>query len=377
MDLPVIADDVPHLSRVVPSMLHALGAEGFAADLDLPRVSRACVLLVDGLGWELLGEYAADAPTLSALWRTPLRAGYPATTAAGLAALGTGLASGEHGMAGYTFEVPGTGVLNALRWCSHPDGADLSESLAAEDVQPLPTTFAGAAEAGLTTSVVSSAKFAGTSLTRAVLRGGTFVGVHALGDLVSATHTALEQPGSFCYAYHSELDLLGHLYGPGSAAWRMQLRQVDRLVESIVDGLPEDSLLAVVADHGMVAVDDTVADVDTTPALREGVRALGGEVRARHVYTEDGATADVLAAWHETLGPRAWVAERDHAIELGWFGERVSDRVRPRLGDVVVAARAHSGVVRSEAEPMESRLVGQHGSFTPAEQLVPLALAYG
>jgi hypothetical protein len=187
---------------------------------------------------------------------------------------------------------------------------------------------------------------------------------------------ALESSPSFCYAYHSELDMLGHLYGPGSPAWRMQLRQVDRLVESIVEGLSPGSVLAVVADHGMVSVDGTALDIDETPALVAGVRALGGEVRGRHVYVEEGAAADVLAVWRETLGNKAWVVSREEAIADGWFGP-VSARVLPRIGDVVAAARGDFGMLRRAAEPLESSLIGHHGSLTSAEQLVPLVLAYG
>lgn len=142
-----------------------------------------------------------------------------------------------------------------------------------------------------------------------------------------------------------------------------------------MDGLAPGALLAVVADHGMVTVEGAL-DIDETPALLGGVRAIGGEVRARHVYSEPGAEADVLAAWREVVGERAWILPRDEAIEAGWFGP-VSDRVRPRIGDVVVASKGRFGLVRELAEAVESSLVGQHGSLTPAEQLVPLVLARG
>lgn len=373
MDLPRPAD-CPHLAEVVPSVLAALGVPGCADSLSLPEFTGACVLLVDGLGWELLEAHADDAPVLSGLARRPLKVGYPATTAAGLAAIGTGVPSGQHGMTGYTFEVPGVGVLNALRWAGHPSGPDLRERLRPEDAQPLQTTFARAVAAGVEASVVSDAQFVDSGLTAAVQRGGTYVGVHALGDLAASALRLLRQPG-FCYAYHSQLDLVGHLYGPGSDAWRFQLRQVDRLVESIVEGLPAGRLLAVVADHGMVAVDGTAIDLDTSPHLMDGVRLVAGEVRARHVYAEQGALDDVLALWREELGDRAWVVTREEAVDAGWFGPSVSDRVRPRIGDVLVAARGDSGVLRRKVEPMESSLSGQHGSMTTAEQLVPLATA--
>jgi hypothetical protein len=55
----------------------------------------------------------------------------------------------------------------------------------------------------------------------------------------------------------------------------------------------------------------------------------------------------------------------------------VSDDVRPRIGDVVAAARGSASMVRRTAEPLESSLIGHHGSLTTAEQRVPLLLAYG
>ncbi|MCV7135073.1 alkaline phosphatase family protein [Mycobacterium hodleri] len=378
MDLPRPDPDLPHLADVVPSVLSALGAPDFERRIPLrEELSGACVLLVDGLGAELLDTYAADAPVLAGLRGRALSVGFPSTTAAGLAAVGTGCRSGEHGMVGYTFRLGDAGVVNALQWRRHPGGEDLLDAQPPEQVQPLPTTFEHAAASGFAVSVVSNAQFAGSGLTRAVLRGGRYVGVHGLGDLAAGVQRAVADRG-FCYGYHGDLDLIGHLHGPGSAAWRMQLRQVDRLVESVVESLPPGGLLAVVADHGMVAVGDADrVDVDDDAALLDGVTAVGGEARARHVYTDDGAADAVLAAWRETLGDRAWVVSRDEAIDAGWFGERVADRVRGRIGDVVAAGRDSAVMVRRTAEPVEAGLVGHHGSLTTAEQRVPLLLAYG
>jgi predicted AlkP superfamily pyrophosphatase or phosphodiesterase len=378
VELPQPDPDLPHLADVVPSVLSAMGVAGFDGPIPLPDgVAGACVLLIDGLGAELLDTYADDAPALAALRGMRLQVGFPSTTVAGLAAVGTGCRSGEHGMVGLSFRLPGADVVNALGWRPHPWGRDLRDKLPPEQVQPMQTTFERASRSGIAVSVISGAQFAGSGLTRAVLRGGRYVGVRALGDLAACVRSALAD-GGFCYGYHSELDLLGHAYGPGSTAWRMQLRQVDRLVESIVEGLPPGGLLAVVADHGMVAVDDSeIVDIDACEPLLDGVDAIGGEPRARHVYVADGAAESVLAAWRETLAQRAWVVSRDEAISAGWFGDRIGDDVRFRIGDVVAAARGSAGVMRRTVEPLMSSLIGQHGSLTTAEQQVPLLLAHG
>lgn len=355
-----------------------MGANGFDGPIPLPAdVNGACVLLVDGLGAELLDTYAADAPVLAALRGRTLQVGFPSTTVAGLAAVGTGCRSGEHGMVGLSFRLPGADVVNALGWRPHPSGRDLRDKVPPEQVQPMPTTFERASASGIAVSVISGAQFTESGLTRAVLRGGRYVGVHALGDLAARVRSAIAD-GGFCYGYHSELDLLGHIYGPGSTPWRMQLRQVDRLVESIVEEMPPGGLLAVVADHGMVAIDTSEAvDVDDTEALLDGVQLIGGEPRARHVYVADGAADAVLAAWRETLAHRAWVVSRDEAIAAGWFGDRISDDARFRIGDVVAAACGSAAMVRRTSETLLSSLIGQHGSLTTAEQRVPLLLAYG
>jgi hypothetical protein len=386
------------LADVSPALAAAIGVDGFAdgrgTGLGIGEARGAALLLVDGLGAELLAEHAARAPALAELAArgSTLRAGFPATTAVSVASLGTGLASGEHGIVGYSMGVPplddpdapADTVLNTLRWCAHgaTDPVDLRHELPPERVQAAPTVLERAARAGVAVTTIAPEIQRRSGLTRAALRGGRFHGVSALGDLAAAVLDALG-PGpaaerAFCYAYHGDLDLLGHAYGPGSRPWLMQLEIIDRLVAAIAEDLPADTVLAVVADHGMVGTDaGWRLDLDTTPALLAGVRRLAGEARVRHVFVADGALDDVVAAWRGELGDAAWVRTRDEAVAEGWFGDRVTDAARGRIGHVVAAARDNWTLVRSRIEPMETSLVGHHGSLTDAEQLVPLLLARG
>jgi hypothetical protein len=278
---------------------------------------------------------------------------------------GTGLPSGQHGIVGYSFAAPD--LLYALPW--RVDGVDARESLVPEEIQPLPTLFE---RSGIAVQIAAPLLQRGSGLTRSVLRGGSFRPVFALGDLAAL---ALRNQLGFCYAYHGDLDTIGHLYGPGSLAWRLQLRHIVQLVSSIAAALPPESLLAVTADHGMVPMTSTV-DFDTDPQLQEGVRLLGGEPRARHVYASHGAAEDVLAVWRNALGDKAVVVSREQAIDEGWFG-RVCDRVLPRIGDVIAAALGEVGIVRTVKEPRECTFQGVHGSLTPAEMRVPFLTFVG
>src|SRR5690606_34155686 len=121
--------------------------------------------------------------------------------------------------------------------------------------------------------------------------------------------------------------------GVGSPDWRHQLRFVDVFVQQIASVLPPGTALYVTSDHGMVDPTERV-DVDTVPELQEGVALLGGDARARYVYTEPGAADDVLAAWGSVVGDRAWVVSREEAVENGWFGP-IAEGMLDRIGDVV------------------------------------------
>lgn len=380
--------DVPRygtgsLSDVLPSVLACLGVPGEQDRLGLDlAVSRVCVLLIDGLGAELLARHAEVAPFLSSLVGKPLTTGFPSTTATSLSSLGVGAPPGEHGIVGYLMNVPGYDrLVNALRWQlqgqGHDPVVDLLTDLVPEQFQPRPTVFERAAAAGVRVGQVAPMYQAASGLTRAALRGNEFRPSFSVGDLIDGTITALRAGDrSLVYAYHGELDTTGHARGTASDAWLLELAHVDRIAATIAERLPAGAALLVTADHGMVDIEDTV-DFDTLGELQAGVRGLGGEARARHVYTEQGATADVAAAWQAVLGADFAVLPRAEVIARGWFGPLVTPAIAARIGDLVVAARGGRGVVRTVAEPLESRMIGHHGSLTAAESEIPLRIATG
>lgn len=84
---------VASLDALATSILASLGVPDEPNPLRLAAADRVCLLLIDGLGWELLRAHPAAAPFLSeiAMTAAPLTAGFPATTATSLGSLGTGL----------------------------------------------------------------------------------------------------------------------------------------------------------------------------------------------------------------------------------------------------------------------------------------------
>ena len=349
---------------------------GFANPLAIEPAARVCLLLVDGLGWEQLRANAAAAPFLNSLARKPLTAGFPATTAASLSSLATGVPPGEHGLVGYTMALPGyERAFNALTWSLYGIGprVDLVGELVPESFQPIPTLAERAAAAGLPIHHLGPAFHEWSGLTRAIGRGERFHAADSLETVTEGALRLLNASRTFVFGYHPRLDAAGHVHGVASEAWTDELIGVDHAVRLMAEQLPADTLLVVTGDHGMVDLrPEEKLDLADHPDLAAGVRILGGEARARYVGTMPGATDDVLNAWRSRLGDRMWVWGREEAIATGIFGPHVTDRSRERMGDIVAAAYGRVGIVERNVDPAQARLNGHHGSLTPAEQLVPL-----
>ncbi|HEY5878387.1 MAG TPA: alkaline phosphatase family protein [Nakamurella sp.] len=358
------------LGALLPGVARSLGHDLGGPAVGLPASERVCVVLVDGLGHRLLAERARSAPFLRSLLveDRALVAGCPSTTATSMASFGTGLPPGRHGLVGYEVMDPDRGeLLNELRW--HPDTDPLAW-------QPHPTVFESLVRRRVAVTQIGNPEFYGSGLTVAALRGAAFVGLQRLRDRVDAAADRLREPG-LVYLYWADVDSVGHVHGWRSAQWRRTVRAVDRELARLARILPAGTLLVVTADHGMVDVPHIYRlDLATRPGLWSRFRVLGGEGRFAQVYCEpgttEGAVAELAMELAEWVGDRAAVLTRSAAIDLGWFGP-VADRVRGRLGDVIVAGREPFALVDSRtARPNVLALIGQHGSLTADEQLVPL-----
>lgn len=355
------------LASVLPSVARSLAPKHFAGEgRKLPNAAGAIVVLADGLGARLLRKAAADAPFLAAQFSRmqTLTSGFPTTTATSMGTFGTGLPPGAHGLAGYQVLDPAAGRLfNELNWGGGPNP---------QQWQPHPTVFQRADAAGLRPAIIGPDYFDGSGLTNAALRGGVVYGAEELDDRVDAAQAALRRGHRFVYLYWGEIDKAGHVYGVGSEQWRRELQAFDRAFERLARYRGEGVSLTLTADHGMVDVPlDARIDIAKTPHLRDGVALVGGEMRALHLYTEPGASADVLATWRAELGGDGHVLTREELADSGWVG-MLGDNTLKRFGDVVVSVSAAKGYVDTRTMSKQVlALVGQHGAMTPVEMDVP------
>lgn len=362
LSLPVDPPRARSLTRVVPEMSAAL--DGSSEWLAPAR--SAIVWVLDGLGAHNLAARAGHARFLSEARakKDAARTVFPSTTAAALTSLLTGTMPGQHGIVGYRARVPGTDdVVNQLRgW--ETDGLPLSFQRA----RPLADTL------GRPFFTVSRSEYEGTGFTAVTLGGAEFHGCDDLDERVRiAADLAARHPGSLTYLYAPDLDSVGHKRGWESGEWVAMLERVDDAARTLSSALAPGTGVIVTSDHGMIDVPRHrhVLLAEGDPLL-DGVRLVGGEPRMLHLYAEPGAEDAVLARWRDGEGGRSWVLSRREVIESGLMGV-VDPAVSERIGDVIVAPRAGIAYYDDRlADKAPQKMVGQHGSLTDEERIVPL-----
>lgn len=336
-----------------------------------PEEGRDLVVLLDGVGADLLAEHRALTPTLRRLEGSVerIRTVTPSTTASAMVSLHTGLAPLEHGVLGYLgFDPVGRRAVNQL---TGAPGLDPHAWM----------PFATPVEAGARRAVqVAPAKHARSHLSGVAYRGWEFL-AQGRGDRVEAVRTALHRggPDALVHLHVDDVDHAGHAHGIDSEQWRTALAEVDALIGALLRRVPRGTRVHLTADHGMV---DTSAahtvDLAEEPAILSLVEEVTGEARALalHAVPGDGAAEELAERMRVLMGERALVLTRDQVLASGLLGPAataIPAHVRGRIADVLVLARGRWGVDDFSRRPETARsMIGVHGSLTSAEAVVPL-----
>lgn len=378
-----------HLSSVLPALSSAIGhpvptkvhhdPKALQNALGFPDARSAIVVLVDGLGFWNLNERIGHAPYLRSLMkdganRRPISTCAPSTTTAAMGTFGTGTCPGLTGMAGYTQLAPTGDRLIQLIQFKDPlaprTGGPAAPIVKPEELQRQTTVFEALTAQGVPVTSSGLAKFKGSPLTEAALRGSEYVANVTPRDRVRAAARAACKPG-LSYLYIRDADKVGHNSGWDCDKWVATFEHIDAQLALLAREAPKGTLIVITADHGMVNADPAERiDIAQEPALQRGVRFVGGEPRAVMLYVDDDPD-DVAARWRDVLGDRALVRTKAQAMHDGLFGI-VDPRVEPMLGDVIVQASGEVTVVDSRTQADKAtRLPSVHGSQTMQEMDIP------
>lgn len=376
------------------------------------------MVLVDGLGWQMLRERAGHTPNLRRLLADSdyLYTCAPSTTAAALTTLATGVYPGAHAMVGYAVRDP---LLRGHLGAGHvPGPGDVFDLITFKNSshdpltwQSVPTLIERAnakANAGcgpqLGAVSIGRSKFAGSGLSLAAWRGFKHIGVDALDQRPYQAYRAIKEGAKLVYLYVGELDHAGHNHGWHSDKWLEALEALDAMVGQLFRRLPTGTRIVLTADHGMVDTDrHHRIDLAKEKELAKDVVAVAGESRFLQLYVPDDVASapaagspglgvagprgdggvvensgceelaqSVAKRWAEFLGDRAIWVGTDPSPLMG----PLSPGARAAVGDVLVALNDNWTVVDSRVQSFHAtQLIGVHGSLTPVELEVPLIKA--
>lgn len=376
------------------------------------------MVLVDGLGWQMLRERAGHTPNLRRLLADSdyLHTCAPSTTAAALTTLATGVYPGAHAMVGYAVRDP---LLRGHLGAGHvPGPGDVFDLITFKNSshdpltwQSVPTLIERAnakANAGcgpqLGAVSIGRSKFAGSGLSLAAWRGFKHIGVDALDQRPYQAYRAIKEGAKLVYLYVGELDHAGHNHGWHSDKWLEALEALDAMVGQLFRRLPAGTRIVLTADHGMVDTDrHHRIDLAKEKELAKDVVAVAGESRFLQLYVPDDVASAPAAGspglgvagargaggvvenngrkelaqrvakrWAEFLGDRAIWVGTDPSPLMG----PLSPGARAAVGDVLVALNDNWTVVDSRVQSFHAtQLIGVHGSLTPVELEVPLIKA--
>ena len=362
--LPAAPKTLGRLSDVFVSALGAI--TGKSNRLALPRVNKAVVILVDGLGSENIRDAAGHAPFLNAALKVSksLNTVFPTTTAAAISSFGLGLSPSEHGVFGYSvFDRSANAVRNLL------SGWD--ESFKPEDFQPHMSIASRAHENGVRAFTVGPVEYDGSGFTRLNMTGSEYVPARSFDDRRAAVKAiATAKHKSITYLYFPELDSIAHGYGVASREWLSKVEDLDACLRELCVDLPKDVGVIVTADHGVVDV-SIAGQIMLDELDIPGLLAVTGDPRNSFLYFEVGIDlAEIKSKLAEQLEDRALVASPVELQELGWFREEISNaQYLPDL--FVISALGYACYHRGFAKPLSLKMVGQHGGFTQQELSVP------
>jgi hypothetical protein len=361
-----------------------------AADsLDPQCIAQAQVLVlivIDGLGYEVLRRALGRGamPGFARLGSPGrLTSVFPSTTAAALTSIQNGLAPAQHGMAGYTLNLPRAGrVVNMITFKPVDGGAFTRPAPEPLTMALGPTLFERLAANDVPSVVVSHREYGGSPLTKAQSREAPFVGHRTMAEFASlalraATDAAAAGERRFVFAYWAGVDTLAHTYGPDSAECALELELLDHALRTgLIEPLAAadaDVTLLVTADHGVATLDpDAVRYQSDIVAVTGAWRhPPTGERRALGLALSGPRDAEQLAT---LVGDLGIVLPAHEAIEHGLYGPGpLHPELDTRIGDTLLLARnGASFPYRSSRENADLTSGGAHGSLTSAEMYVPL-----
>ena len=399
----------PHLGRPlydsygfaqIPSLIRSFwgGPESFLRrelTPTLPQEPEVVVwMILDGFGWSFFERFA-ELPFLRRVEQdgviAKLTTQFPSTTAAHITTFHTGQPVAQSGVWEWFYYEPMLDDIFAPllfqtlgRETSSP--VDVGQ---AEALYPRNTLYQELAERGITTTCHQRGRYATSPFSLQATAGAARRPFKTLPQGVVNLREALTEPGPAYHAvYFDPIDSTSHQYGPDSPHLAAEIRSLFTLLEAELGGAawPRGrTLFVITADHGHIQVrpEETVYLDEEVPEVMRWVRynqagtpmVAGGSPRDMFMYVEPAHLEEAEHVLTKALEGRAGVFQVSDLLRDGYFGPSPSERLRERLGNLLILPYPHEMVWwRGVNGRFSMHHRGHHGGLSAAEMEIPLLL---
>lgn len=368
--------------NLMASVIEGLGGEpnGYPPLEALPPGRLAggnvVLLVVDGLGYELLTAHAGDG-ALARRLESRITSVFPTTTASAITTFLTGTAPQQHGVTGwFTWFREIGGVLAVLPYRPRHGGA--APSVSATELFGHVPVFD---RLDPRSYVIVPEHIAHSDYNTAHNGSARVLPYTSLAQMLGAVEQAVTMHGerSYVYAYWPELDRLAHEHGSESRQALGHLARFDEAFGGFLERIAgSDTTVIVTADHGFIdAAPERGVSLDAHPQLERMLALpLCGERRSAYCYLRDGRRGAFEDYVGEHLSEHAELRDSASLIESGYFGSGAPHpRLHERVGDCALLMK--DGAIIKDWLAGESRhtQVGVHGGLSSRELYVPLIVA--
>ena len=176
----------------------------------------------------------------------------------------------------------------------------------------------------------------------------------------------------YIYAYWDKYDTYMHEYGPDSLICDSYLAHINYEIEHLAAGLKEDTLLAVVADHGQIEIHRNI-DLQGSRLDPYLARKPSIEPRAMAFFVKEGKQEEFAREFKEMFEKDYFLLSTRQVKDVCLFGDHPDHpRFEEFIGDFLAVARSDLALYYGQEHREKPK--GQHAGMCEDEMLVPVIL---
>jgi hypothetical protein len=333
------------------------------------------LVLVDGLGIDMV-KAMPDGFIRSHL-EGELRTVFPATTAAGLTSLATGVWPAEHGVpTWYVYLEEIDAVVRPLPYDERSTGKPLGDlGLDPDQLFPVKSLLWQCAcrPVGLMPTHIANTVYSSFLMGPGVVGGYARI-EEALAVLEAEAQKGSEVPGFF-YLYIGDVDALSHEKGKWHPDVIRRLHEIDDLLGRFRERTLGAVRMVLSADHGFrdVAPERRFALYREADLLELLQHPPSGDARVGVFHVLGGKVDVFCERFSERFGEHFALVSPSQVQDLGLLGPTpLSPVTRRRLGNVIAISLDDSILEQVEKEKPQP---AAHSGLSPEEMEIPLVLA--